>query len=87
MWLRSHLDGHIAAQQDRLVKQTAELDELKNRFNETLQKVRHYYQLVLFNTEHLNPSLVTKPSVPFNLRGILNNARKTFGMKRLPRIM
>ncbi|KAF8910135.1 hypothetical protein CPB84DRAFT_1672923 [Gymnopilus junonius] len=32
-------DGHIAAQQNQLLKQTTELNELKNRLNEALQKL------------------------------------------------
>ena len=36
------LEGQIAAQQDRLVRQAAEIQELSNALNEALHKVRFF---------------------------------------------
>ena len=36
------LEGQIAAQQDRLVRQAAEIQELSNTLNEALHKVRSF---------------------------------------------
>lgn len=43
--LHGSTDSHIAAQQTKLMRQAAEMDELRSTFNDTLHKVVHIVQL------------------------------------------
>jgi len=74
-------DAQIIAQNERMAKQSAELDEMKTRLNEALHKVQtpNFFSCLHLLNSALH-SLLPNPNVLYNSKKIFINAQKTYGM-------